>query len=74
MQRRRALADKLYDEMQKDGIEVIYDDRNVRPGVMFSDADLLGCPVRVVVSPRNLAEGLLRGHDPHKEHQRKGRR
>ena len=53
----KALADKLYDEMQKDGIEVIYDDRNVRPGVMFSDADLLGCPVRVVVSPRNLAEG-----------------
>ncbi|HCK85500.1 MAG TPA: proline--tRNA ligase [Ruminococcaceae bacterium] len=53
----KALADRLYDEMQKDGIEVIYDDRNVRPGVMFSDADLLGCPVRVVVSPRNLAEG-----------------
>ena len=53
----KALADKLYADMQKDGIEVVYDDRNVRPGVMFSDADLLGCPVRVVVSPRNLNEG-----------------
>ena len=53
----KALADKLYDEMQNNGIEVIYDDRNVRPGVMFSDADLIGAPVRVVVSPRNLNEG-----------------
>ena len=39
------------------GVEVIYDDREgVRPGAMFSDADLLGVPVRVVVSPRNLKE------------------
>jgi prolyl-tRNA synthetase len=37
---------------------VIYDDRkNVRAGVMFSDADLLGVPLRVVVSPRNIEEG-----------------
>ncbi len=51
-------ADGLYDELQRRGIEVIYDDRrNVRAGVMFSDADLLGVPVRVVVSPRNLEEG-----------------
>ena len=39
-------------------MEVIYDDRNIRPGAMFSDADLLGVPVRVVVSPRNLKEGV----------------
>ena len=45
--------------MQKDGIEVMYDDRDVRAGVMFSDADLLGTPVRVVVSPRNMGEGLV---------------
>ena len=44
--------------MQNDGVEVIYDDRNVRPGVMFSDADLLGVPVRVIVSPRNMAENV----------------
>lgn len=39
------------------GIEVIYDDRTVSAGVMFSDADLLGVPVRVIVSPRNLQTG-----------------
>lgn len=53
----RKVADNLYDELQADGLEVIYDDRKVRPGVMFSDADLLGVPVRVIVSPKNLANG-----------------
>ena len=38
---------------------VIYDDRDVRAGVMFSDADLLGVPVRVVVSPRSLGENMI---------------
>ncbi|MBE5934386.1 MAG: proline--tRNA ligase [Lachnospiraceae bacterium] len=51
----RAVADKLYKDLQNAGIEVIYDDRKARPGVMFSDADLLGVPVRVIVSPKNLA-------------------
>ena len=51
----KAFADKLYESLQQ--IEVIYDDRNVRPGVMFSDADLLGVPVRVIVSPRNMKDG-----------------
>ena len=51
-------ADSLYKDLQNDGVEVIYDDRNVRPGVMFSDADLLGVPVRVIVSPRNMAENV----------------
>ena len=51
----KAAADKLYEELQAAGIEVIYDDRKARPGVMFSDADLLGVPVRVIVSPKNLA-------------------
>ena len=50
-------ADELYDKLTAMGIEVIYDDRaNVSAGVMFSDADLLGCPVRVIVSPRNLKD------------------
>ena len=40
-------------------MEVIYDDRDVRAGVMFSDADLLGVPVRVVVSPRSLGENMI---------------
>ena len=52
-------ADKLYADLQKQGIEVIYDDRNARPGVMFSDADLLGVPIRLVVSPRNMGEGVV---------------
>lgn len=54
--RAKEYADGLYEALQAKGIEVIYDDRIVRPGVMFSDADLLGVPVRVVVSPRNLDE------------------
>ncbi|MBS5277237.1 MAG: metallophosphoesterase, partial [Haemophilus parainfluenzae] len=47
-------ADEIYETLQNMGIEVIYDDRKARPGAMFADADLLGVPVRVVVSPRNL--------------------
>ena len=50
-------ADELYEKLTSMGVEVIYDDRaNVSAGVMFSDADLLGCPVRVIVSPRNLKD------------------
>ncbi len=49
-------ADKLYSELQEKGVEVIYDDRNVSAGVMFSDADLLGIPIRVIVSPRNMKD------------------
>lgn len=51
----KKVADSLYEELTKRGAEVIYDDREgVRGGQMFADADLLGVPVRVVVSPRNL--------------------
>ena len=55
----REAADALYDKLQKTGVEVIYDDRAVSAGVMFSDADLLGVPVRVVVSPKTLARGAV---------------
>ncbi len=54
----RDVSDKLYSQMLDDRMEVIYDDRNIRPGAMFSDADLLGVPIRVIVSPRNLKEGV----------------
>ena len=54
----RGVSDKLYEDMKAEKMEVIYDDRNIRPGAMFSDADLLGIPVRVIVSPRNLGEGV----------------
>ena len=52
-------ADKIYSELQKKGVEVIYDDRKVRPGVMFADADLLGVPVRINIGPKNLADGKV---------------
>lgn len=55
----RAYADKLYEELQNMGVEVIYDDRKVSAGVMFSDADLLGVPYRVIVSPRNMKQGAV---------------
>lgn len=55
----KACADILYSELEEQGVEVIYDDRNVSAGVMFSDADLLGVPLRVIVSPRNLKEGVI---------------
>jgi prolyl-tRNA synthetase len=55
----RTAADALYDKLQEEGLEVIYDDRDVRPGVMFSDADLIGAPVRITVSPKNLARSCV---------------
>ena len=55
----KAYADALYENLKSRGIEVIYDDRNVTAGIMFSDADLLGVPYRVVVSPRNLKQNIV---------------
>ncbi len=52
-------TDKLYKELTQAGVEVIYDDRDVRPGVMFADADLIGVPVRVMAGPRNLENGQI---------------
>lgn len=52
----KACADQIYETLQSRGIEVIYDDRKVSAGVMFSDADLLGVPLRIIVSPRNLKQ------------------
>ena len=55
----KAFADKLYEDLLAKGIEVIYDDRSVSAGIMFSDADLLGVPTRVIVSPRNIKQGVV---------------
>ncbi len=55
----RKVADHLYRQLEDAGVEVIYDDRDVRAGAMFSDADLLGVPIRVVISPRNLKESCV---------------
>jgi prolyl-tRNA synthetase len=53
------LADKLHDEMAAAGIEVLLDDRHVRPGFKFNDADLIGIPLRVTVGKRGLADGTV---------------
>lgn len=50
-------ADKLYDDLQKEGITVLYDDRDARPGDKFADADLIGIPFRVVISEKSLQAG-----------------
>ncbi len=55
----RAAADALYGELTLAGIDVLLDDRNERPGVMFAEMELIGIPHRVVVGERGLAEGKL---------------
>ncbi len=55
----RTLSDKICAELEAMGIEVLYDDRDIRPGAMFADADLIGCPIRLVVGPKNLAAGVV---------------
>ena len=51
----REISESIYSQLQSKGIEVIYDDRKVSAGVMFSDADLLGIPIRIIVGPKNAA-------------------
>ena len=55
----RDMSEKLYDTLQSRGLEVLWDDRPVSAGVMFSDADLFGVPLRVIVSPKGLKNGTL---------------
>ena len=52
-------ADKLYEELLAAGVDVILDDRNERPGVMFADWELIGVPHRVTIGDRALKEGQL---------------
>ncbi len=55
----KAAAEALYDELCAKGFEVLLDDRDARPGVMFADAELIGIPHRLVISDRGLAAGEL---------------
>ncbi|MEJ2047561.1 MAG: His/Gly/Thr/Pro-type tRNA ligase C-terminal domain-containing protein, partial [Dehalococcoidia bacterium] len=50
-------TEKLYQELEQAGWEVLFDDRPESPGVKFNDADLLGIPIRVTISPRTLEKG-----------------
>ena len=52
-------AEELYSKLSASGVDVLFDDRNERPGVKFNDADLIGFPVRVVVGKRGLADGQV---------------
>ena len=53
----RELAEEIYSELMKQGVEVIFDDRDARPGQKFADAELMGIPYRVTVSDRLLESG-----------------
>ena len=55
----RAAGDALYQDLQGAGLRVLYDERDERAGVKFNDADLIGLPLRLVVSQRLLADGLV---------------
>jgi len=52
-------ADKLYEKLSKAGVEVLYDDRDARAGEKFADADLIGIPVRIVISDKTLEKGKV---------------
>ena len=52
-------AEKLYKDLQASGVTVLYDDRDVRPGEKFADADLLGMPYRVVISNKTIEQGKI---------------
>ena len=55
----KAATDKLYADLQAAGVDVLLDDRNERPGVMFADMELIGIPHRIVVGERGLKDGQL---------------
>jgi len=56
-ERVREAAEKLYNELKNAGIDVLFDDRDARPGVMFADCELIGIPHRVVIGDRSLDNG-----------------
>ncbi len=55
----RRTAEEIYARLEARGVDVLFDDRDERPGVKFKDADLIGVPVRVVVGAKSLAEGQV---------------
>jgi prolyl-tRNA synthetase len=55
----RNKAEELYQALTREGIEVLYDDREESPGVKFKDADLIGIPLRITLGEKNLKNGLV---------------
>jgi len=58
-ERVRETADKLYADLSAAGVEVLYDDRKERPGVMFANMELIGIPYRIVIGERSLDKGVF---------------
>ncbi len=56
-------ADKLYNDLIQKGIDVLYDDRDLRPGEKFADSDLIGIPTRIVISEKTIAENIFEVKD-----------
>ncbi len=52
-------ADELYRQLKNEGFDVLYDDRNIRAGEKFADADLMGIPYRIVISKNTVAQGVV---------------
>jgi prolyl-tRNA synthetase len=52
-------CDRIYGELTRAGVDVLYDDRDERPGVKFKDADLIGIPFRIALGKKGLAEGIV---------------
>ena len=52
------VAEEIYEKLQKEGVEVLFDDRDERAGVKFKDADLIGIPLRITVG-KTISEGLV---------------
>ena len=52
-------AERICQELTDRGVDVLYDDRDVSPGVKFADADLVGVPVQIVVGAKGLAKGIV---------------
>ena len=55
----KAEAEKLYDSLKQAGIDALLDDRDSRAGVMFADMELIGIPMRIVMSDKGLAKGVV---------------
>ncbi|MBT3356113.1 proline--tRNA ligase [bacterium] len=51
--------DEFYKELQEKGVEVLYDDRDINPGGKFADADIIGCPYRIVISQKTIKDGKI---------------
>jgi prolyl-tRNA synthetase len=59
----REAAERLYEQLRGEGVEVVYDDRDAGPGEKLTDAELLGCPLRLVAGRRGLADGVIEAQE-----------